>query len=280
MAKNNVIVRKLDALEALGGVTNICSDKTGTLTQGKMVTRKAWIPGTGIYSVERNQSATDPTSGFVTLGAAPTEAADAVEKEYMEKREKRDQARSALALKFADEPEHTTRPEGDPEKIRQPQEELDDGEHPEITPHLEAFLYSASLCNLANVRYDEKEQAWQASGDPTEIALQVFAHRFQYGRKKLIENDGWKEIAEYGFDSTVKRMSVVFEEPNTGKQIMFAKGAVERIIDLCDDIGFEDHNEPLTADRKEEVIRQMTLLADQGLVSCFPLNTWFLELTL
>ena len=34
MSQRNVIVRKMDSLEALGAVTNICSDKTGTLTQG------------------------------------------------------------------------------------------------------------------------------------------------------------------------------------------------------------------------------------------------------
>lgn len=36
LARRNALVRRMDAVEALGAVTDICSDKTGTITVGKM----------------------------------------------------------------------------------------------------------------------------------------------------------------------------------------------------------------------------------------------------
>ena len=52
MAKENAVIKELKAVESLGCVSVICSDKTGTLTQNKMTVQKIYINGESIREDE------------------------------------------------------------------------------------------------------------------------------------------------------------------------------------------------------------------------------------
>jgi Na+-exporting ATPase len=231
MVKRHVIVRKLDSLEALGAVTNICSDKTGTLTQGRMVAKRVWIPSMGTYSVGSSNDPLNPHEGDLSLIQAPP-------------------------IKLSSEST------GD---ITTPEELLKDNEL------LESFLNVAAMANLAHLHKDTNNE-WQARGEPTDIAIQVFASRFNWGADRWTkgEKPTWIQKAEYPFDSSVKKMSVVFAKPNEGSeklpQMVFTKGAVERVIDSCTSITWKDGTSvPLDDDIRDEILQNMEALAKEGL---------------
>ncbi|CRK48732.1 hypothetical protein BN1723_008179 [Verticillium longisporum] len=193
MVQRHVIVRNLKSLEALGAVTNICSDKTGTLTQGNMVVRKAWVPGVGTFSVKDATEPFNPTKGFLSSRVEQPKDISF-------------QAEDAEGESFSDV----------------------DGQVNSNTT-LQTYLNVASLANLATV-HQNKEGEWHARGDPTEIAIQVFASRFNMNRLVLSgEGNNWNQIAEFPFDSDVKKMSVVFSDAEGNQNWLFTKGAVERI---------------------------------------------------
>ncbi|KAK1218586.1 P-type ATPase [Marasmius sp. AFHP31] len=228
MVRRHVIVRNLKSLEALGGVTDICSDKTGTLTQGKMVAKRAWIPSKGTYGVGVTSEAFNPSVGDLTFTPKPPKEID---------------------------------PESD-EKATPYEELLEDNQH------LLEYLKVASLANLANV-HQNHDGEWSARGDPTEIAIQVFASRFDWNRLKFTQGDKpkWKQLAEFPFDSDVKKMSVIFEELQTYRKYVFTKGAVERVIYSCTKVVKEDGGSAveMTDDYRDYILSNMEALAALGL---------------
>ena len=133
---------------------------------------------------------------------------------------------------------------------------------------LESFLKVASLANLATV-HQAKDDEWHARGDPTEVAIQVFASRFNWNRSGLSlgNSPSWTALAEFPFDSDVKKMSVIFRENALDTLHVFTKGAVERVLSCCTSIILEKGQQAvdMTEDIQLHILRNMEALAALGL---------------
>ena len=74
MAKRAAVVRWLPSVETLGSVSVLATDKTGTLTEGRMVVERLWVPGHELEVTGRGYDVAGAVAGAARGRAAARRA--------------------------------------------------------------------------------------------------------------------------------------------------------------------------------------------------------------
>jgi len=231
MTEKNALVRKLASVETLGSTSIICTDKTGTLTCGKMTTVQLWFDHTH-YKV--TGQGYNPEGMIYPMadegkknkgGTTDNDAKTAFEKVKTE--------RSVESL-------------------------------------LTAFvLCSDATVELEDVktindRGEEKvTQEWQGTGNMTERSLVVAARKLGIERTQL--TNGYAEKAENPFSSKRKMMSVIVEILNS-KQEDDAKSTKPGIGAFTPIVEEGTKFVGITKGAPNRVIERSTLMVENGAV--------------
>ncbi len=237
MVKRNALVRKLPSVETLGSVTVICSDKTGTLTRNEMTVREI-VTGGECFQVTGSGYA--PHGQFLKCREATTNP----KRQRGRTLHEASDSECVRTLALADASGY-----------------CDESLNPRDEPDLVQALTTAARCNSATVspRGDEAD-SWQVIGDPTEGALVVAA------LKAGIEaqDRDYQILFEIPFDSERKAMSVVLRATD-GTRVMYSKGAPEVILGMCIAERRGGQVEPLTEDRRRQIMQSNSEMASRAL---------------
>jgi Ca2+-transporting ATPase len=204
MLKRKALIRRLPAVEALGSVTVICSDKTGTLTENRMRV-------TSLVAGE-NEVSFDKESHFILT-----------------------------------------------------------------EPRFALLILTGALCNDARLKPENGEHP-EAVGDPTEAALTVAAAQIGVWEPETF----LPRVSEMPFDSERKRMTTVHRLsglqsklprviqcasllfPPRYSLVALAKGAVENLLQVCDQQLEAGRCVTLTQDARSKIAKTSNRLAKSG----------------
>ncbi len=211
MLARNALIRRLPAVETLGSVTVICSDKTGTLTQNRMTVKMLDVVG---HSLEIETLLN--SKGFVL---------DA---------------------------------------------ELDPAKPPRERT-LSLLVKAGALCNDAFLEIDDDGKE-RYIGDPTEGALVKAAAELGYTKSEL--QDQFPRVGEVPFTSERKRMTTIHqasldrplleEEWRDVPYVVFTKGAVDSLIDICTEIWTGEELLPIDEEMEQRIYNANEMHAEQG----------------
>ena len=121
-------------------------------------------------------------------------------------------------------------------------------------------LLAGLLCNDAGLHNDGRH--WTITGDPTEAALLVAAHKAGLDNQVLLR--AMPRIGERPFSSERQWMATLHEVE--GSRMVYLKGAVERVLDRCS-AGLDAHGQaqPLDAEARHALEDEARRMAEGGL---------------
>ncbi len=221
MVRRQALIRKLPAVETLGSVTTICSDKTGTLTENRMTVTILDVAGTTLNLTTHLKH----TGATLSADERPIVEAD---------------------------------------------------------PSIALLLAGSALCNDATLEpSDDEPDSYETMGDPTEGALVVAAARLGLWKSEMEKL--MPRVAEVPFTSERKRMTTVHRSPDGAapaegdalarlletlphsEYVVFTKGAVDQLVDVCDRVWNEGKVEPLDGEWRARIEEANDGLAQEGM---------------
>jgi Na+-exporting ATPase len=228
MARQKALVRRLNALEALGAVTNICTDKTGTLTKAKMIVKQVWLPDARTFDVQEGFKARLPIDENTQR---ILETCVLCNTAHLSSAKSFDLKRNDPVIK---------------------RNRLKNSHHGRVVERDERDITS------------EPERDMKAVGDPTEIALLMLALDNTVTKQGIELHSNLDLVEEHLFDSTLKRMSVVYEKEGSD-YVVYLKGAAEVVLNCCRHVQAGNERIVITDEIKIKVDGAVHELSSNGL---------------